>query len=74
MTDKYDAYIRLLQTRDKAMVSLAIMALAVIAAWQIVAWLPATWQPWLHRAGAAAGILLYLATIIAIVASVEVSG
>lgn len=36
MNEKYEAYLSVMQQRDTAMVSLAIMALAIIAAWELV--------------------------------------
>lgn len=64
MTDKYTAYLHMLETRDTAIVSLALLALGVILAWEALRWLPPDWVPRLRPAYLIGGGLLYTITLI----------
>ena len=49
MTEKYTAYLLMLQSRDQALTSLAVLALATVLAWQVLQTLPPPWRARLAR-------------------------
>ncbi|MCW4004955.1 MAG: hypothetical protein NWE95_13710 [Candidatus Bathyarchaeota archaeon] len=65
MTEKYNAWLLLLEQRDQLLVYLAVYALAIVAAWISIDYLPIpeSWRVWLKRACLIGGLAMYLFTL-----------
>lgn len=65
MTEKYNAWLLLLEQRDQLLVHLAMYALATVVAWISIDYLPVPeyWRVWLKRACLIGGPAIYLLTL-----------
>lgn len=66
MTDRYSAYLQVLETRDAALLQLAWLALAAVVLWQGFKMLPSQWQQRFENLFLTIGVSVFYISLIVI--------